>query len=68
MVVLLLFIVAPIVCGGSVFDPGLVTQYLAPFLVLQGSYRQVCVKFTDFLKTFLLFSRSENLYKILIYK
>ena len=36
----------------------------------QGSYRQVCVNFKDFsrtLKTFLLFSRSENLYKILIY-
>ena len=31
---------------------------------IQGSYRQVCVKFKDFLrtsKTFLLFSRTENL-------
>ena len=34
---------------------------------VQGSYMQVCVKFKDFLKTFLLFSRSENFYKILIY-
>ena len=33
----------------------------------QGSYRQVYVKIKDFLKTFLLFSRSENVYKILIY-
>ena len=32
-----------------------------------SSYRQVCVKFKVFSKSFLLFSRSENLYKILIY-
>ena len=36
----------------------------------QGSYRQDCVKFKDFSmtsQTFLLFSRTENLRKILIY-
>ena len=31
------------------------------------SYRQDCVKFMDFSKTFLLFSRTDNLRKILIY-
>ena len=30
-----LFIVAPIVCGGSVFGPCFVMQNLVPFLVLQ---------------------------------
>ena len=39
--------------------------------ILQGSYRQDCVKFKDFSrtskKTFLLFSRTENLRKMLIY-
>ena len=36
----------------------------------QGSYRQDCVKFKDFSRTskdFLLFSKTENLRKILIY-
>ena len=39
--------------------------------LIQGSYRQVWIKihgiFKDFSKTFLLFSRTENLIKILIY-
>ena len=30
-------------------------------LLQQGSYRQVCVKFKDFYKTFLQFSTTENL-------
>ena len=33
----------------------------------QGSYRQDCLNFKDFSKTFLLFSRTEKLRKILIY-
>ena len=33
----------------------------------QGSYRQVHVKFKDFQKTFLLLSRTTNLWKLLIY-
>ena len=31
------FIVAPIVCKGSVFGPSFVMQYLVSFLVLQSS-------------------------------
>ena len=31
--------------------------------LLQGSYRQECVKFKEFSKTFLLFSRTKNLRK-----
>ena len=33
-----LFRVAPIVCGGSVFCPCFVMQYLMSFLVWQSSY------------------------------
>ena len=32
-----LFIVAPIVCGGSVFSPSFVMQYFMIFLVSQSS-------------------------------
>ena len=32
-----LFNVAPIVCGGSVFGPCFVVQYIVSFLVLQSS-------------------------------
>ena len=35
--------------------------------IIQDSYRQDCVKFKDFSRIFLLFSRTENLRKILIY-
>ena len=35
-----LLIVAPILCGGSVFGPCFVMQYLVSFLVLQSSSRE----------------------------
>ena len=55
----------PIITVPNYLDPNL--RLILGHKLFQGSYRQDCVKFKDFSKTFLLLSRTENLRKILIY-